>query len=302
MAQWVLSQNGAVIGAEIADDLRISHTIIESVDDLWKLRGSKYVQSQIGDMYIKTKNMLNDGRVVLFSGTPCEISGLHSFLGKSYENLYTQDLICHGAASPKLWRKYVQWQEERHKSHLLHANFRSKVKGWTCYSMDLKFQSKRKSYSRTLNEDPYLRLFLSNLYLRPSCYQCAFKTLEREADITLAVFWNCNGEVPGLNDEKGVSLVLVHSEKGRSLLNQCADKLWMHPVDTEKALKGNPAMVQSAKKPAEYSCFASCVDEYTIPELVEKFLPGESLKQRIRSHVPVKVILGFRKLVNWCRQ
>lgn len=207
---------------------------------------SKYVQSEIGGAYREAKLLL-DGRIpVLFTGTPCQIAGLRAFLGRDYENLFTQDIVCHGAPAPAVWSAYVGLREARAGAKAKSVSFRDKSKGWSGFQVRFAFED-GSEYAAPFREDPYMKGFLANLYLRPSCYACRHKGAKRISSITLADFWGVQNVLPGIQDaEKGVSLVLAHGEKGRALLSMIASQIWCAPVDAEAALAANASAVRSA--------------------------------------------------------
>ena len=244
VATYILQQNGVVFGAALGTDGTVEHIGVERVEDLDRLRGSKYVQSAIGDTYAQARKHLEAGRAVLFTGTPCQIAGLYRSLPHTYENLYTQDLICHGVPSPLVWDKYVQYREGKAGSALQNAGFRHKHSGWKRFSLYMEFAD-GSTYTQPLSEDPYLQGFLRNYTLRPSCYDCAFKTKNRPADITLADYWGVENVHPAMDDDKGTSLVLLHSERGRQLFDAVKDGCTYCPTDTDKALQYNTAMTAS---------------------------------------------------------
>ncbi|MBQ6848460.1 MAG: Coenzyme F420 hydrogenase/dehydrogenase, beta subunit C-terminal domain [Clostridia bacterium] len=244
IATYILEQNGVVFGAALGTDGVVEHIAVESVADLEKLRSSKYVQSVIGDTYVQAKTHLEAGRPVLFTGTPCQIAGLYSYLPKTYENLYTQDLICHGVPSPLVWQKYVQFREGKAGAALQNAGFRHKQSGWKRSSLMMEFTNE-KTYIQSLSDDPYLQAFLRNYCLRPSCYDCAFKTKTRPADITLADYWGIEKVHPVMDDDQGTSLVILHSQRGRQLFEAVRDRCSCCPTDVDKALQYNTAMTAS---------------------------------------------------------
>lgn len=194
IAEWIISQNGVVFGAGFDDELNVVHMAVDNTNDLSKLRGSKYVQSVIGDSYIQTKELLDAGIKVLFSGTPCQIDGLLHFLRKDYDNLYTLDIVCHGVPSPKVWKKYLEYQEILNGSSLSKTKlptFRSKEDGWIRFRSALFFENGN-SYSMTHEKDLYMKAFLKNVSLRNSCFSCYSKSINRNSDITLADLWGGN--------------------------------------------------------------------------------------------------------------
>ena len=179
VAESIIRNNGIVFGAGFDDDFNVVHSWTDNIAGLNQFRGSKYIQSCIGTTYKEARDFLKQGKKVLFSGTPCQIAGLKSYLGKDYDNLMCIDIICHGVPSPNVWRRYKEALEERSQGKTLRIAFRSKVCGWKLFSLSFSFDND-KEYSKRLTEDIYLKGFLQNLYLRPSCYNCHFKTINRQ--------------------------------------------------------------------------------------------------------------------------
>ena len=245
IAEAIIDEGGIVFGAAFADDFKsVHHICVEKKCDLAKLRGSKYVQSTINNTYTQVKEYLDSGRTVLFTGTPCQIGGLYSFLRKTYDNLYTQDIICHGVPSPMVWKKYVEEREDKATSKTQQLSFRHKKYGWKKFSIIFEF-SNCKKYLKSLHEDSFMKAFLSNICLRPSCYSCSFKSLNRQADITLADFWGVQFVLPEMDDDKGTSLVIINSTKGARLFSSISSKIIYKVVDIETVIKYNSAAVKS---------------------------------------------------------
>ena len=245
IAEEIINQGGVVFGAAFANDFRsVHHIFVDNTKDLEKLRGSKYVQSKIGDTYKQAKDFLDGGRMVLFTGTPCQIGGLYSYLRKPYENLFTQDIICHGVPSPMVWKKYVDEREKKAASTTQRMFFRHKKYGWKTFAVLFEFLNST-VYMKNLHDDSFMRAFLSNLCLRPSCYNCSFKSIKRQADITLADFWGVQNELPEMDDDKGTSLVLVHSVKGEKQLAALAGIAKTQICDFSVIEKNNSAAVKS---------------------------------------------------------
>lgn len=244
LAHRILDQGGVVYGAAMNEKLQVVHCAAENLEQLASLRGSKYVASTPGNVFGEVRQQLVTNRLVLFSGTPCQVEGLLAFLGRPYENLYTVDLICHGVPAPKAWNAYCQYQQDVYGARITEVNFRSKTTGWKHFSMELHFEDGQ-IYRSAQRNDPYMHAFLDNLCLRPSCHVCAFKGEHRRSDITLADFWGIGTMLPEADDDGGVSLALVHTQKGSALLEQCGDSLWMSPVDAAEAICRNSAMTKS---------------------------------------------------------
>lgn len=245
MAKKILEDNGVIFGAVFDENFNVVHSEVTEEADLSRIRGSKYVQSAINDTYKKAKEYLDSGRKVLYTGTPCQIEGLYSFLRKDYDNLYTQDLICHGVPSKKIWNEYLKYRKSTDKAMPTDISFRSKEEyNWTNFAMSFKYEDKKVEINH--DDDTYMQIFLSDIALRPSCYSCKFKEKNRKADITLADFWGINNVLPNMNDEKGTSLVIVHSENGKKLLESISEKIKLEPVNFESAIVSNRNMVENA--------------------------------------------------------
>lgn len=287
LAEEILQNSGVVFGAAMSEDCRkAQHIAVERQEDLWKLRGSKYLQSEIGSTYRQAENALKQGRRVLFSGTPCEIEGLHRYLRREYENLLCVDLICHGAPSAKLWEKYVSYRENCAGAAAQRTFFRHKKYGWKTFAVLFEFANNT-AYEQVLSKDLFMQMFLQNLCLRPSCYDCAFKKKNRVSDITLADFWGCDSVCPELDDDKGLSLVLCHSIMGRTVFKAIEEKIVMEPVSLEKALYGNPSLVKSCKKPEQRDAFMMQMDSLMIPQLAQGYLKKPSLSSYIKQLIPM---------------
>ncbi len=284
IAEYVINKGGIVFGAALFEDRKsVKHIAVEKISDLDLLRGSKYVQSFIGDTYSLAKDALESERPVLFSGTPCQIAGLYTYLGKKYVNLYTCDFICHGVPSPLVWQKYVEYREEKAASKIQKTFFRHKKYGWKKFSLQFIFMN-GKEYTQILSKDLYLRGFLSDIYLRPSCYNCSFKGIARPADITLADFWGVENISPKMNDNKGTSLVIVHSEKGSKLFESLHDLMLLQSVDIHKAVKYNSAAEKSVSAPKIRSAFFRDFETLPFEKLLNKYCSIKP-KERIRKGI-----------------
>jgi len=244
LAGAILKAGGAVYGVELDPSMQPVHTRIDDQKELYRLQGSKYVQSDTRGAFSNIRRDLKNGLQVLFSGTPCQVAALRAYLGNEYENLYTMDLICHGASSPLAWKAYLQQRERNAGGKASGASFRSKELGWRRFSMNLSF-SNGKQYCKDLYNDTFLRAFLANLFLNDACANCSFKGTDRESDLTAADFWGVEEAEPSFFDDKGISLVLTHTVKGEKLLQQAENDLRLLPVAPERALEKNTAATTS---------------------------------------------------------
>jgi coenzyme F420-reducing hydrogenase beta subunit len=245
---------------------------VDDLDGLSKFRGSKYVQSNIGSTYKEVKEFLKQGRQVLFTGTPCQIAGLKSYLGKEYDQLICIDIVCHGVPSPLVWGKYVGYREKISGSRTERIAFRRKNCGWKLFSVSFSFDNETE-YIKPLTEDIFMQGFLKDLYLRPSCYECSFKTLNRQSDITLADFWGVENILPEMFDDQGTSLALVHSDKGREMLLSIEEQMISEEVDIDQAILFNPSAVKSVDyNPKRDKFFKELNKTKDINKLISKYI------------------------------
>lgn len=222
LANRVLEQGGYVCGAAWDENFNVEHIVIHDEKDLWKLNGSKYVQSNTKKVFNQIKDLLKDGYLVLFSGVPCQVAGLYHFLQKDYENLFTVDTICHGVPSPEVWQDYLK--KEGLSGNISNVNFRPKQYGWGTNFLEFTRKDNRKKLY-TAENCTYLRGFKQSLFVRNCCASCTFFRFPRQADITMADFWGVDAFDKKLNDNKGTSLVIPNSSRGKMIFEGIRDKL-----------------------------------------------------------------------------
>lgn len=246
LANEVLDDGGIVYGAAFDDCFNVHHIGVETKDELGKLRGSKYVQSNLDNVFYNVKIALDSGRKVLFSGVICQIAGLKAYLKCEYPNLFTVDVLCHGVPSPKLWRKYINYLEGIYGASVRRLSFRSKKYGWKTYSLSFAF-SNNKEYTRIYNKDPYMQMYLQNICLRPSCYECRFNEIDRLSDITLGDCWGIGKTMPDMDDDRGTSVVLIHSENGKDYFDKIKQHLIIQESEVDNVLPPNFGGRQAVK-------------------------------------------------------
>lgn len=256
LAENVVKSGGCVYGAAFSNDFySVHHIKVEDTSDLSALKTSKYLQSDTYGVYKDIKKKLMTGRKVLFSGTPCQTAGLRAFLGASeYDNLISVAVICHGVPSPKLWRKYLDYIVSSGDYRIKDINFRHKKNGWNNFGLYIKKEN-RKDYYKELSFDPYLQMFLQNICLRESCYQCFAKEKGSGADITIGDFWGISEVAPEMDDGLGTSLVLVHTKKGQEFYESIADCLIQKKVEYKDAIRNNTAYNTSVQRPTARDVF-----------------------------------------------
>lgn len=249
LSEIVLKSGGIIYGASYNKNGTVEHISVDNMENLGKLRGAKYSQSNLKDSFPTIKKQLDSGINVLFSGTPCQVGGLKAFLKKDYDNLLCIDFVCHGVPSPLVWKKYVKYraQIDDNDNPPDYINLRNKESGWTNYSYSVEFAySKGKRYLRKNNEDLFMNLFVNNYILRNSCSACHFKGYSRVSDITLGDFWGIWDINSEMDDNRGTSLVLIHSVKGEELFRATSGNIKSSQVTLEQASMMNPSLLQSS--------------------------------------------------------
>lgn len=250
LAKYVIEEKrGWVFGAAFADHFQLQHIGVNNMQDVEKLRGSKYLQSKMGDTFLQIKRLLTDGVFVLFVGTPCQVAGLRAFLRKPFDNLFTADLVCHGTPSQQMFDYHINYLERKHKAKLTSYKFRYED-GWGgCEICDFANPEKHKMLP-TYELSPYLYSFMYALTYRYSCYNCRFAKIPRQGDITLADYWGVKEFFPQVNAEKGVSLVLINSQHGLDIWNAVESQCISYKSNIADAAKYNGNLIKKSVEPA----------------------------------------------------
>lgn len=280
-AEYVISCGGIVYGCALNSDLKAEHISVEKTDDLKKLRGSKYIQSDISGVYREIKDWLGQGRQVLFTGTPCQAAGLNSFLQRKYDNLYVVDFICQGVPSPKVFKSYIKHLEENLDDKIVSFKFRCKDKGWftTGLQTGTMLETSRGTSRRIFPafKDSYMNGFLNNIYLRPSCSSCEFKCLPKYySDITIADFWGVKKVEPELYDGKGTSLILLNTEHGMKLFDAVKKDFYYREYDFNAAVRNNKCLIKSAEANPRRNSFFGDFAEKPFERVARKYLSVSS--------------------------
>lgn len=275
LADYVFSKLGIVYGVAMSEDCYSAEFIgVTDEAGLSRLRGSKYLQAKMGNTYKQIKCNLLSGKLVLFTGTGCQVNGLKNFLGKDYENLICVDVICHGTPSPTLWKKYAQYQEEKSNGKLKSINFRCKDDSWIDFGMkeilDVIPENNIRKLYISKDKDSYMQMFLRDYCLRPSCYECVAKTI-KQADLTMADFWGIEKAAEEMNDGMGTSLVLVRTEKGRRLFDNISKDMRLKEVSYEDGIRCNPSEYRSCIKPKQRDIFFTDMHSMSFEELEKKY-------------------------------
>lgn len=236
LADWTIARGGVVFGARFDEQWRVVHDFTETLDGIIPFMGSKYVQSFIGDTYKQAKSFLEEGRWVLFSGTPCQLGGLRASLGKHYNRLIQVDIICYGVPSPGVWRTYLR-EHQRGKGHVSRVSFRDKRDGWRHSRFVVGFENGTEEI-----DGLFMKGFSFKAYLRKSCYECPFRHYHRCSDLTIADYWGVHELCQEMYDDKGTSIVFSHSSMGESMIDAISDSVKFLPQTRENATGFNPFM------------------------------------------------------------
>ena len=291
IAQRVLAKNGVVYGVAMTNDCYgVEYIRVDDEEGLVLLRGSKYMQARMGNVFKNVIEDLKAGKKVLFTGTACQINGLKKFLRQDYDNLLTVDVICHGAPSPLLWKKYAIFQEEKYGSKLESVNFRCKDDSWADFGM------KENEVYISKDTDPFMQMFLRDYCLRSSCYACKAKD-NKMSDITMADFWGIEYCALDMSDGKGTSLVIVRTKKGEEIFEDIKEQFCVKEVSYADGVKCNPAEYRSVIKPVEREVFFDDMRAMSFESLSRKYASPIklSLLQRIKRKIK-RIILS---VIRW---
>lgn len=267
IANYILDNKGIVVGAGFDENNNLKHIAIEKKVDLDPLRKSKYLQSDLGNIFKEIKEQLKT-RKVLFVGTPCQVAGINAFI-KNNDNLITIDLVCHGVPSPKLFSKYIKELEANNNDILINYDFRDKSTGWDSYSNKAIF--KNKEVKELSSKNNYMKLFLSDVALRESCYNCNFKLGNKYSDITLGDFWGVNNKYPDMYNKEGVSAIIINTKEGEAIFNSIKDSIEYKDCSIEDIIIGNPSLKKSCELNKKRKSFFKDIDNMDIEVLTKKY-------------------------------
>jgi len=283
MAEHFIDCHGVVYGVSMSEDCYSANFIrVERKDELCRIRGSKYLEAVVGNTFASVKKDLESGRIVLFSGTGCQVNGLKSYLKNDYGKLICVDVMCHGVPSGALWRKYVDSFETKN-GKLQKVNFRCKKESWKEFGID------ENDIYTSKNRDIYMQLFLWNYSLRPSCYSCHAKK-DKKSDITIADCWGIEYLAPELNDEKGASVAIIRTSNGDAFFHEIQKKVKWKEITYDDAVFYNPADYESVPRPKGRDRFYIDVRNMTMEQLAKEYLEvplwkkiGRKLKKALKN-------------------
>lgn len=269
LSDWILDQGGVVYGAGFVDHFRVAHKRASTKAERDEFKGSKYVQSDLGETFKQVRDDLKNGLVVMYSGTACQIAGLKSFIGQKLSTqLYLVDIVCHGSPAPYIWRDYLAWIEKKY-GDVARMSFRDKSLGWANHVES--FTLRNGSIIRT---NLYRDLFLKNIMLRDCCGNCHFANTKRPSDVTIADFWGWKKTNATVNlDDKGLSLLFINTDKGKRIFEKASDSLNYFPAKLEDCLQPNlkqPSVINPKRKQFELD-FQKKGFEYIIGRYTDLF-------------------------------
>ncbi|MGN1033533.1 MAG: Coenzyme F420 hydrogenase/dehydrogenase, beta subunit C-terminal domain, partial [Intestinibacter sp.] len=274
-ADYILnSKNGVVYGCGFDEKLDAVHMRIDSYEDIKPLQGSKYVQSDMGDCFRMAKKDLDDGKYVMFSGTPCQTAGFRSYVG-DYSNLIVCDLICHSIPTPKLYKDYREFIESKYNSRIIRFNFRDKSRGWNTHIESYELENGEKIFSKY-----YTELYHMGTAIRPSCSVCKFTNTKRPSDITLGDFWGIDEVVENFDDNKGVSSVMLNTQKGVNLFEKIKNSLYFEEVSLEDAMQ--PRLKDSTDISIQTDRFWRDYQKYGFKYILKKYTGYGGYKTKIK--------------------
>lgn len=286
LATYIIQQGGIVVGSVFNENIEVVHSLTDNINGIEPMRGSKYVQSKIGNSYTEVRKKLKEKKQVLFTGTPCQVAGLYNFLGDRHENLYTFDVICHGTPSPLVFKKYIE-HIKKNKNNIKKYNFRDKAHGWKNFNTKVDYIDNSVSIE-SFSKNIYMKGFLKDLYLRGSCYNCKYKEDNMLSDITIGDFWGIEGKYPEIDDDKGLSAVLINTDKGNELIANVKNELFIKKVYLEDISKGNPALIRPVAKNKNREVFFENINKVDIITNIEKYT---------KENIIIKIKKDMRRLI-----
>lgn len=278
LASQMLRDGGYVCGAVFDESFHVRHIVSNMQRDLVRMMGSKYAQSDVGYCYREIKEKLNAGEKVLFSGCPCQVAGLRTYLGKSYKDLLLVELICHGIPSDQMLQTYIRMQEKKYGAKLKRMEFRNKAKGWHNSAVRMEFEN-GKIYTEPMTIDAFMQGYFRGISLKESCFSCQFRNFTSGSDLTIGDFWGAEIEMPNIDDNKGLSAIISNSQKGTAFLEKTLTACV--PVKIDNILKYNQALVRSFDIGTQRAIFYKYVTAHSSEEAIEQFFQ-EKLFQKIK--------------------
>lgn len=278
LASKILSEGGYICGAVFDDHFHVKHIVSNTQKDLYRMMGSKYAQSDMGMCFRQIKTLLDEGKNVLFTGCPCQVAGLRTYIGRKHPNLLLVELICHGIPSDHMLQTYIGMQERKYGARLKEMEFRNKEKGWHNSSVRMEFENGR-VHSEPMTFDTYMQGYFRGVTLKESCFSCQFRGFKSGSDLTIGDLWGAEISIPDMDDNNGLSAVIVNSEKGTLFLNR--SKIIRRQFEIDKILKYNQSLLTSFDEGAQRTAFYAYTEKYDLERAIETFFQ-ETLLQKAK--------------------
>lgn len=286
IAEYFLEKGAVVYGAGYDSDMNVVCKATADTDGLQEMRGSKFVQSNLGTVFSEIKERLKKNQIVVFSGTPCQVAGLINYLGEKPENLFCIDFVCRGVPSPGLWKNYVKMMEQKYNSKMVGARFKHKTYGYHASTMKIDFQN-GVSYFGSGRVDPYMKAFVREMSSRPSCAECAFKGIERLSDITVFDCYEYAQITGSRDDDRGYSSVFIHTNMGRTAFEAIKPVIIWQEQSVENLVAQNGIMVCNSAKPHEkrnaFYEAAAVMSIDKVMQIIEPITEKDRLIERTKS-------------------
>lgn len=279
LAKTMLSRGGYVCGAVFDEEFRVRHMVSNREEEVRKMMGSKYSQSDLTGVCKQVRELLRAGEQVLFTGCPCQVAGIRSFLGREYENLITVDIICHGIPGGTMLRAYLDYQEKKYRSKIETICFRDKKRGWHNSSVRIGFANGA-VYNAPITVDAYMKGYFGATVLKESCYDCKFKNFRCGSDLTMGDFWGAEIVRTDLDDNTGLSAVIANTARADALLQQCGLDLWEEDLDT--IIKYNQNLIRPTKRNPNRESFYEYAQANGYVAAIEKLLAERPMRTLYR--------------------
>lgn len=293
ISDYILKHNGVIYGAVLDDENKVRHIRATTLEERNKLRGSKYVQSELDNVFQLIKNDLKDDKLVLFVGTPCQNAGLKVYLGKEYKNLLQCDFVCHGVPSPLLWEEFKSFLENKKNVKIKDFKFRDKKNGWHTHTESVEFKDGTVDNS-SMPSQANKFMFMSALTYRKSCYECKFTTIKRVSDITISDYWGIEKQNLGYDDNKGVSLIIINTDKGKNCFENIKKEIDYIEAELDSCLQ--PQLIGPVKKPKKYDKFWKDYHNKGYEYVLKKYTIY-GFKNRLIQNVKIKTTKVVLKII-----
>lgn len=297
LAEYVLSQNGAVCGCVYDSQLMPMHICTEKQDDVLLMRKSKYVQSDIGMVYRDILGRLKKGQLVLFTGTPCQVAALYAVVGENFPNLITVDLICHGVPNRELFKKFLKYLESKYNTKIVKFDFRSKKYKWQRFTAEFTDEKGHRKNIGKANEF-YFSAFTGGNILRPNCFECRFATANRVGDITIGDFWGHEALDLKCDKINGISVLMINNKRVSDLIDVLSQKLMLEKVDYEIVVAGNTCLKHPTLKGKKWEKYMQAIKDDKVTEIAGRYRAANKkkiLRGTIRLLVPIKMVQYLNK-------